>query len=329
MITLLLLAVSAQVQDETYKSLAPGDRLEVTFRNGNTLTGTLLAPGEKGTSGSGPASSRGGASVLLFADESGRARAETFEKWARDRGLKPRVFAGPPDRERWAKYGITAVPAVVFEYADGRAQSFPGEPTPESLDDSYTQFKTFAEASSVDYTKQAVLILDISLEYPGLNGTMSVPKDHLRGLRKLQKLDEATMKRLQDEKQRIRDANAKADAERRARDSKRTQDALSAADQAEQKRREEAEGANELQAAVKKAERLEQGLKLLEKFPPPEWGPEKAVEIARKSRTKLPVSQTELEFVENLPLWQEALNYQKEKEKKDGKTEGPKPGGQN
>ena len=48
----------------------------------------------------------------------------------------------------------------------------------------------------IDYSEASEVTIDLSLEYPGLNGTMTVAKKEIKEIRKLQNLDPQTMKRI-------------------------------------------------------------------------------------------------------------------------------------
>src|SRR2546422_8440875 len=104
-----LLASVASAQDDLWKTLKKGDRVQLTFRSGNMILGNL---------------------ALKPAD--------------------PRVPPGP-----------------------------------------------------IDYSEASEVTIDLSLEYPGLNGTMTVAKKEIKEIRKLQNLDPQTMKRIEDEVKRI------------------------------------------------------------------------------------------------------------------------------
>src|SRR5881394_1504275 len=77
------------------------------------------------------------------------------------------------------------------------------------------------QPAAVDYSTTTEITLDLSLEYPGLNGTMTVPRKEIKEIRKLQNLDSATMKRIQDEMARIKAQTAADDADRRSREAER------------------------------------------------------------------------------------------------------------
>src|SRR5919201_955486 len=107
------LPLAAQ-DDDVYKSLAIGDRVQVTFRSGGTISGQLV--------------------------------------------INP--------------IGRTVKPPKA------------GEPTDEKI----------------DYAKENSLTVDLSWEYPGLNGTMTITKKEIKEVKKLQHLDKETLKRLADQK---------------------------------------------------------------------------------------------------------------------------------
>ncbi len=234
LLILPFLASAAGAQDDLWKQLAKGDRVSVTFRSGNSITGQLAS-----------------------------------------KPVDPR--------------------------------------TPPTAD---------------DYAQATEITLDVSLEYPGLNGTLTIPKKEIKEIRKLQNLDPATEKRIKDEIARIQRQSAADEAARQAaeadrdKNNKKTREAAAKIDETS------AEAKNKGQAAVKDLEDIQKGLDLLKRFPPGQFGPETAKSVADKSFLKLPVTPAEREFLdpEVQRLWNKALDYQKtqdkdkEKEKKaDGK----------
>src|SRR5687767_2004812 len=109
LLLLPFLASVATAQDDPWKSLAKGDRIQVTFRSGNTILGNLTG-----------------------------------------KPIDPRL-----------------------------------------------------PAQNVDYSTATEITIDVSLEYPGLNGTMTIPKKEIKEVRKLGNLDAASMKKIQEEMARI------------------------------------------------------------------------------------------------------------------------------
>jgi hypothetical protein len=174
-----------------------------------------------------------------------------------------------------------------------------------------------------DYATASEITLDVSLEYPGLNGTLTIPKKEIKEIRKLQNLDAATEKRIKEEIERIRKQSAADEASRQALEADREKSAKKAREDAEKIDRTSAEAKNKGQAAVKDLEDVQKGLDLLKRFPPDKFGPQTAKDVADKSLLKIPVTPDEREFLdpEVQRLWNKALEYQKSQDK-DKKTDG-------
>jgi len=210
--------------DDVYKSLAKGDRVQVTFRSGGTITGMLVA------------------SPI---------------------GHAPK--AAPRE----------------------------GEPVPEE---------------TIDYAKQTSLTVDLSWEYPGLDGTMTLLKKEIKEIRKLQGLDKETMDRLRKQKAQIQKDLEKQNQQRVAESKKKEQETLAASSAVGERAKTEQDAAATAAEDAKNQKLAEEGLKLLKKFPPDAgWGPDKFKEIGQKSRVKLlPITPDETEFMQNYPLWSRA-----------------------
>lgn len=191
------LAAAAVQQEEMYKGLALGDRVEVTFASGSTITGKLAVP----------------------------ARA-------------------------------------------------PGEPPVESL----------------DYLKEKSLTLDVSLEYPGLSGTMTVRKDQIKTLRRLDPLSEKDRKRLEEENRRLQ--------EERAKDKPAPPPAPPPPAKQEPPKPDPA-----AEEAKKREERLKAGEALYKKFPPPDWDQTRENAIKLKLLRRQVPSLDEQEFHKGFELW--------------------------
>ena len=103
----LLSLLGAQAQDEVYKSLQTGDRVEVTFRNGNTLTGSLAAPPSAQLAPKKKAGSGGeGPPFFLYAfldPESGESASQmaALEAWRKRHPAAPTT----PERIRKGSFG--------------------------------------------------------------------------------------------------------------------------------------------------------------------------------------------------------------------------------
>ena len=176
---------------------------------------------------------------------------------------------------------------------------------------------------TLDYSQLAEITLDVSLEYPGLNGTLSIPRKEIKEIRKLQNLDKATMDRINAEIARIRQQASADEAARRASEIERDEAAKKARAEAEKNDKSTTDLKNKGAAAVKDLDDIQKGLDLLKRFPPGQYGPETAKSVADKAIQKLPVTPMEREFLdpETQRLWNKALEYQKsqDKEKTDGK----------
>lgn len=326
MLTLLALLVPGAVQDDVFKPLATGDRLEVTFRNGNTITGNLIPPlpqpgAVKRRSSRADA---GGPPYLLYLFVDGQAGESASQVAAVDAWRKRhpeasvRRISRENQKEVWERYEVKSAPSVAFELPGGRVSLFEGFHSEDRLEEALGRFRAGSEGDGIDYSREPGLTLDISLEYPGLDGTMTVPKTEIRALRKLQKLDDATLKRLQDEKRKLRDELAREEASRRDSEKSRVEKDAAEVKESERLKKDKASNENDLKAAMEKANRIGEGIKLLERFPPPTWGKERLADIAKKGSLKLPVTPDERDFNVGYPLWEEALNYQKEQKEKGG-----------
>jgi hypothetical protein len=230
LLVLPLLASVASAQDDVWKSLADGDRVQITFRSGNMIMGSL-------------------------------ARRPT----------DPRI-----------------------------------------------------KQPATDYATVTELTLDVSLEYPGLNGTMTIPKKEIKEVRKIATMDATTMKRVREELQRIQQQSASDEASRKSAESER--DKAAKADREKYDKELEANKSDKDKGAalLKEFNEQQDGKKLLERFPPDKWK-NALKEIGDKSIRKQPLTIEEREFLEVQGAWAKALNAaeaeKKEGEKKEEKKE--------
>jgi len=196
-----LLALAAGAQDVSWSDLAVGDRIEVTFQSGNTISGSLAATNPKTT--------------------------------------------------------------------------------------------------SIDYSKESSLVLDVTWEYPGLNGTMTVAKKEVKSLRKLRVMDEKMKRRLLEMKQKLAADNARA-AEPKA-------DPAPAEPKVEPKPEAPKTDDEKLKAelqAKKDAEERKKAMDFYAKFPSPYWGPERHIVNVQKKARGQALSAAETEFESGyLELW--------------------------
>jgi hypothetical protein len=226
--SLLLLPFVASVavaQDDPWKSLNKGDRVQIMFRSGNTILGSLTAkPGD------------------------------------------PRV---PP--------------------------------------------------GAVDYSALTEITIDVSLEYPGLNGTMTIPKREIREVRKLGNLDAATMKRIQEEMQRLQKQAAEDEKSRKASEGERDKAAKAAREAIEKKEKDAAGDKDKGAQMLKDFQELQKGKDLLQRFPPDKYGPQTLKDMADMAVRKQPVPLDMRDFAdpEVQRLWNLALTAQKDDKKKE------------
>ena len=154
---------------------------------------------------------------------------------------------------------------------------------------------------TIDYAKESVLTLDVSWEYPGVNGTMTVPRKEVKSVRRLRTLDEKTRRRLEEVKKQMaedaaREAQAKADAPPPPPKPQAKPKPDPAAEEAARKEAEE--------RAKREAEELQRAKDFYAKYPPPYWGPERhTMNIQKKARGQA-FTLAEAEFEQGYPgVW--------------------------
>ena len=179
---------------------------------------------------------------------------------------------------------------------------------------------------SVDYVKIPGLTLDIKWEYPGSEGTITIPKDQIKVVRKLSRLDKATLARLEEDRKRIMKAVSNDEEERKASNVKRKEAAIKAAEEAAKEVAASAENAGKLDRLKAELADFEAGQDLLAQFPPPAWGPERFKKINENITFGVRPSSQEEEFIMNYDKWSAAWG-QKEKEEEEAakKEEEEKP----
>jgi hypothetical protein len=212
------LASVASAQDDIWKALTKGDRVQVTFRSGNMLLGSLAArPGD------------------------------------------PRVAPAP-----------------------------------------------------IDYATATEITLDLSMEYPGLNGTMTIPRKEIKEIRKLQNLDAATLKRIQDEMVRIKAQTAADDAERRAHEAERDRAKDKERKKAAAEEAEAAKGKDLGKKALQDFEDLQKGKELLKRFPPDKYSQKTIQDALDMGIRRQPIPPDVKEFAEDETqrLWKLAKQAQ-------------------
>lgn len=328
---LSLLAGTLGAQDDVYKTLAVGDRVQVTFRAGGSLIGTLVPPPAigplSGRPKSAPVDVKGsGAPFTLYVftrkgDPASEAQVAVVDAWRK--GVPEASVTVVPMEEKGSQehikaYQVTATPAVAYKDLDtGRSQSHVGLQSAERLSANLARLRAKIQEEKVDFSREDYLTLDVRLEYPGLNGTMSVAKKDIREVRKLQRLDEATRRRLEDEHKKIREIQTSEEAARREAEAKRAAEAAADIATTEKEAREREEKSNEGKALLEKAEKVKNQEELLKRFPPEQWNEERRQQIATKIQARLPVSTEEKAFMDSQVEWAEAVKARKDKEQKE------------
>jgi hypothetical protein len=172
--------------------------------------------------------------------------------------------------------------------------------------------------SAFDLSAASEITIDVSLEYPGLNGTMTIPKKEIKDVRKLGNLDSATMKKIQEEMDRIRKQTAEDEKARKAAEGDRDKAASAAREANEKKDKEEADDKEKSGKILKEFQDLQEGKKLLQRFPPDKYGPDTIKQMADMAFRKQPVPIDMKEFADSevQRLWNLALNAQKEEDSK-------------
>ncbi len=146
-------------------------------------------------------------------------------------------------------------------------------------------------AGALDFTKEKALSLDMSIEYPGLSGTMTVRKDQIKSLRKVQNLTPDQVRKLEEEKRKIEE------------DRKAPKPPPAAPPPAEAEKPKPSPKPSAEDEAKKKEDQLKKGAALYAKFPPSDWGPDRNAGIRLKLARSQALTPQEREFHEGFPLW--------------------------
>jgi len=149
------------------------------------------------------------------------------------------------------------------------------------------------KVESVDLGQRKAFTIDVSLEYPGLTGTMTILKSQIKAVRRIRNLDAKTLEEI--ERQR---AILKKQREEEAAKPK------SPAPATEPAAPEPPKAPTDAKAGQKKLEDLKKGQELYAKYPPPAWGPDRNTAIRLKIvRGQIPLP-AEQEFHSGFSLWE-------------------------
>jgi hypothetical protein len=333
------LAAAVAAQDDVYSTLATGDRVQVTFRSGGSLVGTLVPPPAMGPAASMAAKPKravdlkaAGAPFMIqlfkkMGDPSSEAQVAVIETWKKEYPEATVVIVPMEDKasaELIKANNVLATPTIVLrDTGSGRSQAQVGLQSSERLTAAIARLRARLDEEKVDYVKAQSLTLDVRLEYPGLNGTMSLSKKDIREVRKLQKLDEQTRKRLEEEHRKIKEIQSAEEAARRDLESKKSEDSKTDLANAEKAEKDKKDKADEGQALLDKAAKITAQEELLKQFPPDKWSEDRRKEIINKSTTRLPVSPEEKIFLEKAGDWAEAVKADKERRERKEKENAP------
>jgi hypothetical protein len=141
----------------------------------------------------------------------------------------------------------------------------------------------------VDYSREQALTLDLTWEYPGLNGTMTVPKKEFKSVRKLKLLDKEAL-------------SAPKPMVRRGEDEKgRPAPVKPVTPPPIETKPDPTPG----EKADKEADEQKKALEFYGKYPPPYWGPERHTMDLQKQVRGQALSPAERAFEEGYPtLWE-------------------------
>jgi hypothetical protein len=150
--------------------------------------------------------------------------------------------------------------------------------------------KTKDEA--VNLATQSSITLDVSMEYPGLNGTMTVLKKEIQKITLLHQLDDKTRKSIEQMKKELAQGNATKPPPKAETPS--PVPPVAEPPKADPKPEEA------------KPEDDQKAKDLFAKFPPPAWGPDRLNAIRVKRQRGVVPSLDEQEFEKNFALWDKA-----------------------
>ncbi|RPH39312.1 MAG: hypothetical protein EHM91_12560 [Planctomycetota bacterium] len=143
------------------------------------------------------------------------------------------------------------------------------------------------------------LTLDVTWEYPGVNGTMTVAKKEIKAIRTLRALDDKTKQKLAEMKKRIAEENAKEQA---------AKPAPVPAPEPPPKIEPVPDD-----KAKKEAEELKKAREFHAKFPAPDWSEERRNAIRlKKFRGQVPTP-AEREFEAGFELWEKGRGASEKK----------------
>lgn len=182
------------------------------------------------------------------------------------------------------------------------------------------------EPEPIDYTAVEEITVDLTWEYPGVNGDMTIRKNEVRTIEKLRKLDPAAREALEKAKASALAANQRSEEERLADQARREKTAEELREKYA-KAAEESAALDTLNQQEKAVAEMKEALEIYKRFPPPEWGPHKVKDFQIKNINRVPLTLQEQEFLENIEKWAMADQYMKKKQEKEASQPAPSPEG--
>lgn len=179
-----------------------------------------------------------------------------------------------------------------------------------------------------NFEKTDSVVLDISLEQPELGGTVTIKrKDIKEPILELTPLDQATIEKLEKQREAVRQAN-----EARLDEYLKLKAERDAADEEARKKAEKegTETEDPLEKEKKRIEELQAALKVYEKFPEGSvedqqagkaWGAERLKVIQQKTRALTPLTAEETDFMSSFDQWSLGKKASEELKKKEEKKE--------
>jgi len=142
--------------------------------------------------------------------------------------------------------------------------------------------------------REPALTLDLTWEYPGLNGTLTVPTPDIRGIRKLRALDAETIRKVTGLKRQMAQEPTEPPAA-----TKPAAPVASKPAPADPKAQDD--------------EELKKALEMYARFPEPDWGPERRNAIKLKQYRGQVPTPLEREFLAGYDLWEKGRAAAKKK----------------
>lgn len=175
-----------------------------------------------------------------------------------------------------------------------------------------------------DFSKSQFVLLDIRLELPDLGGYVAVKQGDIRPpILELNPIDPATLERLLKERETVLNAQRAALDEYGRRQKERDAEDEETRRRAEKEAREKSE-VEAIEAKKKQLEKLQEALKVYDRFPEgtaeeqqagKAWGADRMKLIQVKTKSLTPLTADEQDFMTNFESWVVGKKYREEEKK--------------